>query len=311
MKITRFNRSVQILVLGIGLSLAAIALFETHGDVTSDAVAIEKAADTSVVPTKDSARLPGSTQSSLDSSAELNAKLSGEDALRSPSSSQGQDWRSLLIRARSRDRVALEEVHRLANPCVGLPRGISERTALIAATSERGGDSVAERAHSVDLLTGKFEACDRIPESVHAAYARELFALRAEEGTFDAKFQYMVQGFPKDPHSATHGQELREFKERARRYLSEAMQGGDPEALSAMAWAYRRSNVFNPDPSRAYMYTYAFALASHEVDPEVLRRLAMMERDLIPGTIPVLRTEAERIAICCRKRALVASETLN
>lgn len=219
--------------------------------------------------------------------------------------SRADEWESLIDRGRAGDRVALEEAYRLLNPCIHLPVETEERDTFIDGISNSDGVAEEERAHMVATFAQKFAACDRIPVEVHTAFDRELFALRAEKGTLDEKFQYMAQGFPRNANTDISTPEMTQYRERSRRFLNEALESGDPKALSAMAWAYRRSHVFRPDPSRAYVYTYAYALVTREVDPNVLHRITRMEQDLIPSTIPVLRSEAERVASCCRKIAVL------
>lgn len=222
------------------------------------------------------------------------------------SQSKADEWKGLIERARAGDRVALEEAYRLMNPCIHLPVETGERDLFIDAISTSDGRTPEERARTVATFAQRFAACDRIPLEVQAAFDRELFALRAEKGTFEEKFQYMAQGFPRNANFDIGTPEMTQYRERSRRFLNEALESGDPKALSAMAWAYRRSHVFRPDPSRAYLYTYAYALVTGEVGPELLQRITLMEQQLIPATIPALREEAERVASCCKKTAALA-----
>lgn len=301
-----FRKHIFVLsVLGLTILLAHVGIFVLNWDEQSDSdqerqtreVANSTAPSNahSVTNVRGVTKLPPAIQLEtplMDNEVEPPEKLA-------PLRSRRQ-WEALIKRASSGDRMALDDVYREAGQCLGIAKSQQAREKLLEAMSTDDDETNESRARSIARMRDKFAKCDLIPGEVHEAFERQLYALRAETGSTAERIEYTLRGYPRDTTSETYNEEMQEYRERSRRFLDEGVAQGEPDALAALAHAYRRSNIYRPDPARAYVYAYAHALAINQIDETILRRLTQMEGGLIQETIPALRAEAESIANCCR-----------
>lgn len=210
------------------------------------------------------------------------------------------EWRTTMNNAKQGDRLALEDLYEDLVKCKGVPRNEIEMQAAISRQLSDESEELSVRQKFAAFQQERYQRCQMIPPDVRTSFDDELFALRADLGGNAEKLDYLQRGMPLNDGSLDYPDERRAYEERARGYLDGMISSGDPKGLEATASSYIRGLAHPRDLSRAYVYTYAYALTQGESTANITQRLVALERNLVPGTLAPLQEEAQRIATCCR-----------
>jgi hypothetical protein len=220
------------------------------------------------------------------------------------------DFPRLAAQADNGDMVAARTLSRSLLACNSAPSS-ADAVRLLAESARDGlhdyswwpGGAEDYVEHQKQL----YQRCGALSASRLGSRSRWIEML-AVAGDSEARVQYAVTNIPNDPYRIDSQADRREFVRRAEGYLQSEIDAGNARALLAMAQAYSRPPIvgaessFGIDPSRAYMYRYAYALteegALYASSGETI--LARLEKDMDPQEVSILRNQAESIyQQCC------------
>lgn len=307
-------RSAAALVIAAGI-YAILKLWPAHGPPALNPASQTAQPQISEQKAKNSGisaqpRLTSKQRTTNSASSSPLAEIPGKTY---PIQNLASEYASLAGKAEHGDLKAARTLVSALQTCSGVPKTLEElNNAVENANRPNLAPNWAEiEQHDLAEKKSLFYQCAGTTPGQVATRAKWI-GLLAEAGDAEARLDYVWAARPMDDKLADYDQQLADYKANSVKYIQSEIDAGNPDGLLAMAFQYEgmainsggviRTPVVAPDPVKAYMYTFAYALSNGGTDSDTtISTLSYLQNQLTPAQLQSATAEGTRIYDQCCK----------